>query len=404
MTTHKELYIDRVNGHLTAAMTKRGMLDDLYIDTQNPETSWASFYIGKVTKIDKKLDAAIVDLGNGKSGILATKHVHNKKTSAGRAITDLLSPGDIIPVQIKSEAKDKTLQENKKLPRLTMKVCMIGQYLNYHPYGSHGARQKNDAQDNMDKAVSSLRVSGGWVAQGHAESATTDDIRHEAQSLLSTWNNIQEKIDAAPDTPRLIKHGLNAFEQALQDYSTAHFDHIYCADKTILAMLTDWASYHQKDLVTSKRLRLFKPEKIGAKLFDDHDIQGQINDLSDENIALADGGSIIIEHTHALTVIDVNQGSGDAITANEAAAHEIARQVRLRNMSGAILVDFIGLSQKTYRSRLLDMCTKAFAQDHSGAIVHGFSRLGLMEITRKRRTATLLEKLNPRTDYAHRQS
>ena len=109
---------------------------------------------------------------------------------------------------------------------------------------------------------------------------------------------------------------------------------------------------------------------------------------------LNDGGTIVIEHTSALTVIDVNQGRADSISGvNQSAAREIARQCRLRSLSGAILIDFINMDQKNERVRLLETLEALFAADKVSAQVHGLTRLGLVELTRKRRSAAFAEKL-----------
>jgi ribonuclease E/ribonuclease G len=390
----RDLYIGTYDGHLTAAIVTRGVFDDLYLDTAERKTCWASFYICKVQKIDKKLNAAIIDLGSGFTGILPAKYVfipgRNKQATT---IADLLSPGETVQVQIKSEAREKTLHENYKIPRLTMRVCLIGQYVNYHPHGSHGTGQSEFLSDAAKESLAALRAPGGWVAQTNCERADASDIAHEAQSHLNLWADMKKEIASGGDAPRLIRAGLNAFEQALQDYGAKSFDHIFCGDKKILDGMIAWCKRHQPDLATSKRLRLFKPDKPGETIFDAQDVAGQIADLAEKTVHLPGGGTIIIEPTHAVIMIDVNQGAGDAQMTNTEAAREIARQVRLRNLSGAILVDFINMTQKTDRAQLFDLCGDVFSNDHSGAEVHGFTRLGIMEITRKRRSAALAEKL-----------
>ena len=155
-----------------------------------------------------------------------------------------------------------------------------------------------------------------------------------------------------------------------------------------------WCEQHDPTLATSKKLRLFKPEKLGQKLFEINDLFSEIAMLEEPVVYLGGGGSIIIEPTHAVIMIDVNQGSGASASAvNQEAATEVARQMRLRNLSGAILVDFIGMHLKAERIKLVETMEKLLAWDTANAEVHGFTRLGIIELTRKRRTATYAEKI-----------
>lgn len=169
---------------------------------------------------------------------------------------------------------------------------------------------------------------------------------------------------------------------------------MHVGNKSILGLMTGWCEKHFPGLAASRRLRLFKPEKPGRRLFDIHDIYSQLESLQDSRVDLKGGGSIVIEPTSAMTVIDVNQGNAGNITrVNQAAVEEIVRQTRLRSLSGAILVDFINMHQKPERLRLLEALQTAFADDKAHAQVHGFTRLGVIELTRKRRSAALAEKL-----------
>jgi ribonuclease G len=394
-----ELMIDEADGCLYAAVLKKGILHDLYADAAENPASWASIYLGKVTKIDKRLDAAIVDLGNGQQGFLAAKHVSfpgEEKPSARAGIADLLSPGQSVIVQIKSEAKRGTTHEKDKMPRLTMKLYIMGQYLVYSPTPGANAtsrRVKNEAALDAIAKLTKAKNEGSWILRVGADSAAAEAIHGEAARLLKKYEKINAALNNGDPTPRIALRGLNALSRALNDYGANAFEHIHAGNRAIFEKLEKWCAKNDPPLATSKRLRLFKPEKPGQVLFDIHDVLENIETLSDKTLHLKNGGTIIIENTHALTVIDVNQGAGgSAPETNLEAAQEITKQIRLRNMSGAILVDFIGMGQKTDRADLLEKVERFFAADDTAVQVHGFTRLGIMEITRKRRSATLAEK------------
>lgn len=314
-----EIYIDHIDNRLHAVVLNDGAFYDLYVDPVNMSGAWASVYAGKIVKIDRALDAAIVDLGEGLFGLLSAKHLLPDMKGA------LPQPGDMALVQIKSVGRKASITENRKLPRLTMRLRMRDQDVTFNP----------------------------------------DD-----------------------KNPRLLRRGPTAVRRVIDDYTV--FDHIHVSDRVLFNEIVGYFP----DLAESRRLRLFKPEKSVKRLFDLHDIFGALEALKDNVVFLDGGGSIIVETTTALTVIDVNQGSCPSILqANQEAAEEVARQCRLRNLSGAILVDCIGMTLASDRAKLVERFEKIFAGGVANSQIHGFTRLGILEITRKRQSANLAEKL-----------
>jgi ribonuclease G len=391
-----DLLADEIDGRLYAAVVHKGVLYDLYTDAAETPVSWASFYLGKVVKIDAKLDAAFVDIGNGQLGFLPAKHIRHPgadESETRTGVTELLTNGQMLLVQVKSEAKI-TEHEAHKLPRLTMKLYVPGLFLAYSPTSSQVTISRKIENEKTLALTSKLKGKGGWIVQRHADKATEYDIEYESRQLQESWQAILAARAAQKDKPGLLKAGPNALFRALTDYGAINFEHIYVGNKKLLDLATSWSAEHLPALATSKRLRLYKPEQPGQKLFDIHDIFAGLESLQDGHVHLQGGGSIIIEPTAAIMVIDVNQGGASNISGvNQSAAREIARQCRLRNMSGAILIDFINMDQREERSKLLDTLADVFENDLANAQVHGFTRLGIIELTRKRRTATLAEKL-----------
>ncbi|MDE1151125.1 MAG: ribonuclease E/G [Micavibrio sp.] len=397
MSSGYELFIDEVDGRLHAAVTCKGVLSDLYVDPLDMTASWASLYAGKVVKIDKKLDAAIIDLGNGLQGLLPAKHVHVQgadQSIARTGIAELLAPGQMILVQVKSEGRKGESLEHNKLPRLTMKIYVMGQYLLYSPVLNRVTISRMvDAEDTL-ALTTRLSGKGGWIVQPGAAMANAGAIIKESEQLLSEWHIIKAERETGENRPRILKGGPNAIHRALSDYGSPHFDHIHVATKKLLDQMVAWCDRFEPTLATSKRLRLFKPEKVGQKLFEIHDIFSELADIGNEVVYLPSGGTIIFETTRAFTVVDVNQGDGaNPLTVNEEAVDAVARHLKLRNISGAVIVDFISMSLKTDRFQIVTRLEQALAADAATAQVHGFTRLGLIELTRKRRNGWLAEKL-----------
>jgi ribonuclease G len=359
--------------------------------------SWASLHLGKVVKLDAKLDAAIVDLGNGLQGFLPAKHVHvagGDPSERRTGIASILKGGQTLLVQIKSEGKRASLNENHKMPRLTTKLYVPGHHLAYCPLASPVTMSRDIEREDVLGMTAKLKAKGGWILQPHAEKENLDILQAEAQKLLEEWDVILGAEKSSEGKPRLLKAGPTALHRILFDYGANAFDHIHVGNRKLFDAMSQWCAKYDPPLATSKRLRLYKPEKPGQTLFDMEDLASELDMLSESRIDLSCGGSIIIEPTQALTVVDVNRGSADSVfRANEEAALETARQLRLRNISGAILIDFIGMEERTQRAALVETVEQAFAGDPGGAQVHGFTRLGIIEITRKRRTGPYAEKI-----------
>jgi len=393
-----ELFADEIDGHLMAAIVRKGVLDDLYIDAA-PGTpcTWASLYQGKVIKIDTKLDAAIIDLGDGLKGILPAKHVHRAgadESESRSGISSLLKNGQLVLVQVKAEGKRFTAHENEKLPRLTMKLYVQGLFLTYSPSSSQVTISRKVEKEEILALTAKLKGKGGWIVRHHIERASPAEIEFEAAALQEQWKKIIAVKETLGDKPGLLKAGPDAVVRALTDYGAMNFEHIYAGNKQILDSIMEWCAVHLPALSTSKRLRLFKPEKGASRLFDIHDIYAALESLKESCVELDAGATLVIEPTSAVTFVDINQGSADSIAAaNQSAALEVARQCRLRALSGAILIDFINMEQKTERARLLETLEKLFEPDLADAQVHGFTRLGIIELTRRRRAASLAEKL-----------
>ncbi|MCK5554834.1 MAG: ribonuclease E/G [Alphaproteobacteria bacterium] len=392
-----ELLADKIEDRLYVAVVNKGILTDLYVDPIDTTVNWGSIHLGKVIKIDTRLEAAIVDIGNGMTGYLSTKHIHTSdanRSETRTSISELLSCGQMIPVQIKSEGKLRTKNENAKLPRLTMRVYIPGQFLIYSPTSRQVTISHKIENDKTLALTAKLKSKCGWIIQPHAEKASDEEIKYESIYLEKTWENILSVKNSYQGNPGFLKEGPNALFRALGDYGVSNFEHIHVGNKKILDLMIGWSKRHLPALATSKRLRLFKPSVPGQSLFDTHDIYTELEKIQESQIPLTSGGTIIIEPTSAFNVIDVNQGSADNIHENNlTAAHEIARQSRLRNLSGILLIDFININRKSERLQLLETLTKDFMDDFAGAQVHGTTQLGIIEVTRRRRNATLSENL-----------
>lgn len=394
-----ELFVDDIDGYLFAATVDNGYLIDLYVNKPYINGSWASIYLGKVIKVDTKQDAAFIDLGNNLVGYLPADQALARTPGVEiprSGISKMVKNGDTFLVQVKAEGKENSIYENHKHPRLTANLHVPGGFLIYMPHSDKIQCSGNIDEKFIDKFKTKINTEGGWKFYPSAVKLSKEEIEDEIEYLKQHWQHLLEKAERQNGQPGLIEVGPIALFRAFMDYGAASFDHIYAGNSMILKIISDWSNKHLIKLATSKRLRLFKPEKTGEKLFDAHDLYGEIEKLKTPLVEMTQGGNLIIETTSAFTTIDVNQGSSSSIEdTNFRAAYEVSRQIRLRNLSGTILIDFIGnVPLKTERKRLIDALESYFKNDIGDAQVHGFTRLGIVEITRRRRSSPLHEKIN----------
>ena len=416
MTTNDPLfniYIDAIEhqNHVALIGQQSRKLEDLFLDYPRGfsfhEPKWAAIYYARVSHIDIKMNAAFVDLGNDKQGILPVKHIYtpadeNKTKGRGqgrakRDITQILGPGDWIFVQIKAEGHDAEDSAYKKLPRLTTKIHIPGRTLLYSPnvvgiFSSHWVNERDE--NEIGSKLTKQHDRGGWVIRQMAPDIPEQDLLHEAEHLVIDWETAKEKAREARDKqePAKIYDAPEAIERALIDYGRRGIGFIETMTNEQAAMATAWATKYAPDLVDKISVAHFSPNERIKSLFEAHDIYSALDIINEKVVYLPSGGSITLERTEACAVIDVNSGPADKFQTNMEAAVEVMRQIRVRNYSGIILCDMINMSNKSQRHQVLETCEMESRYDPANTQVHGFTRLMMLEMTRRRRTASLRDK------------
>ncbi|MCW8834800.1 MAG: ribonuclease E/G, partial [Rhodospirillales bacterium] len=302
-----------------------------------------------------------------------------------------LTEGAPIIVQVDRDAAEG------KGPKVTARPTLSGLFLIYEPGGEGvhvSSRIKGPERSRLLNALKDIVGDDeAVVARTAAEDANPEALAAELESLRMQWRDIKAKAgNSAP--PSLLLAPPTALERALRDHSGPNLRCIVAEDPATLAMAREACNRATPGLDGLLELHRGK----GA-LFDTHDIEAQIDEALSPNVRLPSGGSLVIERTAALTVVDVNSGGQDEsgksrmiLAANLEAAEELARQVRLRNLSGQIVVDFINMRDPKDRKRLLQTITKVFSDD-GRTDLFGMTRLGLVEIRRKAARASLADTL-----------
>lgn len=405
-----DIYIDTIEhqNHVAIIGQESHKLEDIFLDFPRgftfKEPKWAAIYYAKVDHIDIQMNAAFINLGDGKQGILPAKHIYadkdgkeKRKRSGQRDITHMLQPGDWLFVQVKAEGHDSQEAGYRKLPRLTTKLHIPGRTLLYSPnvVGVFSSHWVNDRQEeHIGEILTKTHKKGGWVIRQMASDLPQDVLLHEADNLVSTWERAKDLARQARDNqePAEVFSAPEAIERALVDYARRGIGRVETMTHEQAVSAQIWAKQFAPDLVDRISVADFSPNERVRTLFEAHDIYTALDIINDPVVYLPSGGHIVLERTEACLVIDINTGPADPFQTNMEAVVEIMRQIRVRNHSGIILCDIIGMNSKQKRHQVLEACEKAGKHDPADTQVHGFTRLMILELTRRRRTSSLRDK------------
>jgi ribonuclease E/ribonuclease G len=407
-----ELLVDR-DGPLTrAAVLADGRLTDLHIDHADRPSLLGAVILGRVERIATGLNGAFIELGNGLSGLLPaadvrrpilddeSPHTRSYRPGAKPApIGVLLRTGQPVLVQVKADAA------GSKGPSLTMDITLAGRFLVHAPLGRDIAVSKRlgsgPERAALARRIEQLATGAGWIVRAGAAQMSDEMLAAESEALHLQWRAIRDNARAG-SAPRLLHPGPDAPTRALIEQGAAAPATILVDDLTppggikigdgpLLASLRDWCGGHAADLLP----RLSAHQDV-QRLFDLRDLDSAIAELLDARVPLPLGGSLVIERTEALTVVDVNAGErSNPLEVNLDAAAEIARQLRLRNVGGIVVVDFVNMRSRGDAERVLAALSQAVESDPVQTQVYGMSKLGLVELTRARRGTPLPALLRP---------
>ncbi|HEY0786320.1 MAG TPA: Rne/Rng family ribonuclease, partial [Acidobacteriaceae bacterium] len=302
-------------------------------------------------------------------------------------ISDMLKQGQEILVQIAKEPIAK------KGARITSHIALPGRFLVFMPTVSHVGVSRKILSDEERQRLKRILVSekgdasGGFIVRTAAEGASEDDLRADLRFLISLWTEIKQRSDSAK-APALIYHDLNLIERILRDQVSSNFATIWVDSEAEYERIIRFLSRFQPQLV--RRVKLYTKE---TPLFEHFGIQEEISKALKSKVWLKSGGSIVINQTEALVAIDINTGKYVGKTArledtivktNLDAIPEIVRQIRLRDLGGIIVIDFIDMDERKNRNRVLAALEEELKHDRAPSKVLQFNDFGLVAITRKR--------------------
>jgi ribonuclease G len=320
--------------------------------------------------------------GRGRNG-----RRQSAQTSDLPIISELLKQGQEILVQIAKEPIAK------KGARITSHIALPGRFLVFMPTVNHvGVSRKiwsDEERQRLKRILISEKgeASGGFIVRTAAENASEEELRADLRFLISLWNEIKQRSDAAK-APALIYHDLNLVERVLRDQVSDNFSTIWVDSEAEYERIVRFLNRFQPSLV--RRVKLYTKE---TPLFEQFGIQDEISKALKSKVWLKSGGSIVINQTEALVAIDINTGKYVGKTArledtilktNLDAIPEIVRQIRLRDLGGIIVIDFIDMDERKNRHKVMAALEEELKSDRAPSKVLQFNDFGLVAITRKR--------------------
>ncbi|MFA7275763.1 MAG: ribonuclease E/G [Pseudobdellovibrionaceae bacterium] len=402
-----DIIIEEQDGCLWVAATERHRIDGLEVDPPHELVRWGSIYWARVDRIDSKLDAAFLDLDGDVTGILYNKDTRVRlkngtwEKGGQKAIGKVLKAGDHILVQAKQGYLDSDFEDARayedKCPVMSMDIAIQGRYMIHTPLDDTNRISSRIRDKKLRKQIEDMMTSlsdvKGCILRAAAANTQTDILVRESKILRAIWEGLSEH--AKGDEAILIMEGPDALQRSLSDNSLRPIRRIEVVTLDHFQTAEDWCELFAPDLVTKIKPIEIKNATNDLALLDHYDLIKPIESLFQPYAILEGGGNLIIQGTSALIAIDVNRGAdkNSHLTVNIEAATEIIRQIRIRNLGGIIIIDFLKMKDEGERKQLLTQIERLINDDPCTVQIHGFTALGLLEISRQRRTPTLFERV-----------
>ena len=375
---------------LRLAMLEDDQLFEIYLEEADEESLTGSIYLGRVENIVPNLQAAFVNIGEGRNAFLRERDLCAPKPRNGSALkVEMLKAKQKILVQVKKDAM------GLKGPQVTSYISLAGRYLVFMPQISNiGVSKKIEDQGERKRLYNIARAISkgqGVIVRTVAESVEMEKLEKELEGLRDRWEKIQKKFRHARK-PQVLYEDPGVLEYILRER----------LDDTVDEIITDEKKVYD---VIQKVVESYKPKHmpiirlISGDVFRKLGVEKQIMESLSRVVKLPSGGTLYFDSTEALLVIDVNTGSNTSGTDSEdlilktniESAKEIPRQLRLRNESGIIIVDFIDMAHESERQLVAHVLEEELKKDKARTSIVEFSKLGLLEMTRKRTSPPLRE-------------
>lgn len=391
----KQILISSGHDGVAVAVVENGKLVEYYVERPGRERTAGSIYKGRVENVLPGMRAAFVNIGLERNAFLYVDDAFPRiadddeddvgEIPRNARITDILKPGQEIMVQVAKEPL------GTKGARVTRNITLPGKYLVLMPgvdYVGVSRRIQDEAERaRLRELAERLKLRGGAIVRTAAEGKSEEDLARDARFLQALWSKIERKYKTAR-APDLLHRDFGLVYRIVRDSFDEEVSRVYVDDRHVRDRIIDLLDDMAPEL--KDRVHLFKDPS--GDIFDAFGLRREIDQATDRRVWLKSGGYIVIDTTEALTVVDVNSGkyvgtvdlADTAFKTNLEAAAEIARQLRLRDIGGIIVIDFIDMEKPHHRQEVIRTLEQHLKHDRTKAYVLGITSLGLVEMTRKR--------------------
>ena len=396
----EEFLINFTPQETRVALMQQGVVQELHIERSASLGIVGNVYLGRVVRVLPGMQSAFVDIGLERTAFLHVADIWTERaagsTTAARPIEKVLSEGQNLMVQV---LKDPI---GTKGARLTTQMSIAGRLLVYLAQDHHiGISQRIEGEEEREQLRTRIQSlappdePGGFIARTMAVSASDDELRADIAYLRRLWAEIGNRARSAR-APEMLHHDLRLEQRVLRDLVTPETTKVIIDSRENFQKLSAFSQEYMPQV--ADRLEHY----TGARpLFDLHGVEDEIQKALARRVDLKSGGYLIFDQTEAMTTVDVNTGGfvglknfDDTIfKTNLEAAQAIARQLRLRNLGGIIIVDFIDMENEPHREAVLAELDKELARDRTRVAANKFTTLGLVEMTRKRTRESLAHVL-----------
>lgn len=383
------------------ALVEQGSVQELHIERSIQRGYVGNVYLGKVVRVLPGMQSAFIDIGQERAAFVHIADLRQNRSERisganPTPIEKILFEGQSLIVQV---TKDPI---GTKGARVSTQISIAGRMLVYLPYDPHiGVSQRIESEEFRNELktrvqeIAGPEEKGGFIVRTQAEQASDEELEADCKYLKKLWNIIQQRLRSQP-SPSTLYTDLDLTQRVLRDMVTPETEKIIVDSRTVVQNMHNWAKTY-----TPSVLERIHHHAGSRPLFDTFNVDEEITKALSRRVDLKSGGYLIIDQTEALTTVDVNTGGyvggrnfGDTIfKTNLEATEAIARQLRLRNLGGIIILDFIDMENEEHKQSVLAELQAALAKDRTRVTVSGFSQLGLVEMTRKRTRESLNNQL-----------
>jgi len=391
----EEILINVTPRETRVAVVAAGVVQELLIERTSGRGLVGNIYMGRVARVLPGMQSAFIDVGLERAAFLHVADIWENR-EPGKPIEKILAEGQPMQVQV---VKDPI---GSKGARLSTQVSLAGRLLVYLPHDPHiGISQRIEDESGRAQLRDRLKEllpaeeKGGFIVRTLAQAASEDELGADLGYLRHLWATIRERSLGA-EPPQLLYQDLSLAQRVLRDMVGAATARVLVDSRENYQKLAAFAQGYMPQLIA--RIEHYTGER---PLFELYNVEDEIERALSRRVELKSGGYLIIDQTEAMTTIDVNTGGfvgsrnfDDTIfKTNLEAAQAIARQLRLRNLGGIIVLDFIDMQSDAHRAAVLEEFKRALARDRTRITVNGFTALGLVEMTRKRTRESLAHVL-----------